>query len=94
MTIGIGITNTFCQDVLDLPANTWQSNRESFIFSKMEKLVGKLSQIDQAYRPTYYLMPQLYDSVGFCQMLKTIKQQATSAEDALEINIAIKAVAK
>ena len=53
----VGITNAFRQEVLGLLTNTWDASRESFTVSKMEKLVGKLGRIGQAYWPIYHLMP-------------------------------------
>ena len=61
----VGITNDFRKEVLDLLTNTWHASRESFTVSEMEKLVGKLSRIGQAYRPIYHLMPHLYASVAY-----------------------------
>ena len=106
----VGITNDFRKEVLDLLMNTWHASRESFTVSEMEKLVGKLSRIGQAYRPIYHLMPHLYESVSYAlqqnafylastsrrfrKMLKQIKQKASTKDDAREINFAIRSVAK
>ena len=36
---------------------TWHDEREAFTVPEMEKLVGKLGRIGQAFRPVYHLMP-------------------------------------
>ena len=106
----VSVTNEFRQEVLNLLTKTWHAGRESFTVAEMEKLVGKLGRIGQAYRPIYHLMPHLYASVAYAlrqnafylastsrrfrAMLKQIKQEATCQEDTREINFALKTVAK
>ena len=59
-----GVTDDFYAEVLDLLDTTW-ANRDSFYLPEIEKLVGKLGRIAQAYRPLYHLMPQLYASIAY-----------------------------
>ena len=106
----VSVTNEFREEVHELLKTTWHASRGAFTVSEMEKLVGKLSRIGQAFRPIYHLMPHLYASVAYAlrqnafylaatsrrfrKMLKQIKLRATRIEDAREINFAIKTVAK
>ena len=63
-TMTVGITDEYRQEVLDLLDTVWAA-RDSFTINEIEKLVGKLGRIAQAYRPLYHLMPQLYASVAY-----------------------------
>ena len=60
----VGVTDVYRQEVTDLLVNTWHDGRQAFYVSELEKLVGKLGRLEQAYRPIYHLMPHLYASVG------------------------------
>ena len=100
----VGATKEYRQMVIDLLRGTWHSERESFTVNEMEKLIGKLGRLGQAYRPIYHLMPQLYASLAYAlrkskfyltstnrrfrEMLKQITLEATNEEDAREINFA------
>ena len=39
--------------------------KNTFTVPAMEKLVGKIARIGQAFRPIYHLMPHLYSSVAY-----------------------------
>ena len=106
----VGVTNEFRKEVLELLTTTWHDGRGAFTVGEMEKLVGKLGRIGQAFRPIYHLMPQLYASLAYAlrqnafylaatsrrfrAMLRQMKLTATTVEDAREINFAMKTVAK
>ena len=106
----VGITDEYRAEVLHLLKNTWHPGRRSFTVSEMEKLVGKLGRIGQAYRPIFHLMPHMYGSVAYAlrknqfflaahsrrfrEMLKQVKMEATTEDDLREINYAQKNLAK
>ena len=109
-TMTVGVTDAYRKEVTDLLVNTWHDGRQAFYVSELEKLVGKLGRLGQAYRPIYHLMPHLYASVAYAlrqnheyltthsrqfrKMLKRIKMEATIEQDEREINFAVKTVAK
>jgi hypothetical protein len=106
----VGITDEYRAEVLYLLEHTWHPGRDAFTVGEMEKLVGKLGRIGQAYRPIFHLMPHMYGSVAYAlrqndfylashsrrfrEMLKQLKMEATTEEDEREINFARRNVAK
>ncbi len=70
-TMTIGVTNEFRQEVLHLLTNTWYKDRQSFAVGEMEKLIGKLSRIAQAFWGMYHLKPLLYASVAYGLQMNT-----------------------
>ena len=54
----ISMTDKYQKEVLDLLDTILYKYREITV-KQMKLLIGKLGQIGQAYRPVYYLMPQM-----------------------------------
>ena len=61
----VGITPEYRAETVHLLKTTWNKGRESFDVQELEKLVGKLGRIGQAYQPVYHLMPTMYALVAF-----------------------------
>ena len=61
----IGISDDYRAEVLKLFADHWPDNKRKFTVGEIERLIGKLGRIGQAFRPIYHLMPQLYASVAY-----------------------------
>ena len=62
----VGITTEYRQEVIDLMESDWNGERDIFFtVPQIEKLIGKLGRIGQAFRPIYHLMPHLYSSVAY-----------------------------
>lgn len=93
----VGIDAAYRRKVLDLLTKTWHAGREAFDVMEMEKLVGTLGRVAQAFRPLYHLMPHLYSSVAYAlrenerflmstsrrfrQMMKTAKTRVFSSTE-------------
>ena len=106
----VGVTDEYRTGVLELLDTTWHTGRDAFYVGEMEKLIGKLGRIGQAYRPIYHLMPHMYASVAYAlrenefflaansrkfrAMLKQLKMKATNEDDMREINFAKSTMAK
>ena len=61
----VGITTEYRQEVIDLMESDWNRERDIFFtVPQIEKLIGKLGRIGQAFRPIYHIMPHLYLSVA------------------------------
>ena len=74
----VGITPEYRAETVHLLATTWHEGRESFDVQELEKLVGKLGRIGQAYRQVYHLMQMLYASVAFASRENDAFLHATS----------------
>ena len=61
----VSITDEYRAEVLELMEKTWHDDRGAFTVPEIEKLIGKLGRIGQAFRPIYLLMPHLYSSVAY-----------------------------
>ena len=62
----VGITAEYRQEVIDLMESDWNGERDIFFtVPQIEKLIGKLDRIGQAFWPIYHLMPHLYSSVAY-----------------------------
>ena len=68
-TIKVGITADERKDAIHLLNTTWHVGRRSFDVRELERLIGKLGRIGQAYRPIYHLMPMMYASVAWADLV-------------------------
>ena len=63
-TMTVGITADYRKDAIHLLKNTWHEGRRSLDHRELERLIGKLGRIGQAYRPIDQ-MPMMYASVVY-----------------------------
>ena len=61
----VGISDEYREATLDLLTNTWHRGRQSFDVGELEKMIGKVGRIGQAYRPILHLMPHMYSSAAY-----------------------------
>ena len=62
----VGITPKYRQEVIDLIELHWVGDKAIyFTVPEIERLIGKLGRIGQAFQPIYHLMPRLYSSVAY-----------------------------
>ena len=62
----VGITPEYRQEVIELIELHWVGDKAIyFTVPEIERLIGKLGRIGQAFRPIYHLMPHLYSSVAY-----------------------------
>ena len=62
----VGITTEYPQEVIDLMESDWNHERDIFFtVPQIEKLIGKLGRIGQAFWPIYHLMSHIYSSVAY-----------------------------
>ena len=59
----VGITEEYREEVIELLLQ-WE-DKKLFSVPEIEKLIGKIGRIGQAFRPIYHLMPHLYSSAAY-----------------------------
>jgi hypothetical protein len=62
-TMTVSITEEYRLEVIAM-LKDWDENKTTFTVPEIEKLVGKIARIGQAFRAIYHLMPLLYSSTA------------------------------
>lgn len=64
-SLTIGIPDEFREETIALIEELLSSHDGCFTVRQIERVVGKLGRIGQAFRPIYHLMPHLYASTAY-----------------------------